>query len=372
VTLVRDSVLPVTLLKAPNGFGLFDMHGNVSEFCQTNDKSTVVARGGSFRNTAEECTANSRSVATDGSAGLRLVAIPNAKTKAMENVSSDGNRPVPTELQNSVGMEFVLLNAGQFQMGAPENERSAGREEKPQHVVEISKPFYMGRFEVSQAIYARVMDKKKVQREGSWRFATKEPSAFSRDGHSSASIGSLANEDVGNLPVESISWQEANEFCQELNKLISEKNKNRTYRLPTEAEWEYACRAGTDTAFSFGNNLNGADANVDGTSPYGVTANGPFQQRTEVVGRSGPANAFGLFDMHGNVWEWCQDFYSDDYYGQSQGSNPTGPASGSGHVLRGGAWNSRPEEARSAARRSGNLDLAGPFYGFRVVLEVSP
>lgn len=372
VTLVRDSVLPVTLLKSPNGFGLFDMHGNVSEFCQTNDKSTVVARGGSFRNTAEECTSTSRSVVIEGSAGLRLVAIPNAKTQAMENVSPNGNRRVPTELQNSVGMEFVLLSAGQFQMGAPENERSAGREERPQHVVEISQPFYMGRFEVSQAIYARVMDKKKVQREGSWRFATKEPSAFSRDGHSSASIRSLANEDVGNLPVESISWQEANEFCQELNKLISEKNKNRTYRLPTEAEWEYACRAGTETAFSFGNSLNGADANVDGTSPYGVSANGPFQQRTEVVGRSGPANAFGLFDMHGNVWEWCQDFYSEEYYDKDSKTDPMGPASGGGHVLRGGAWNSRPEEARSASRRGGNLDLAGPFYGFRVVLEVSP
>ena len=371
VTLVRDSVLPETLLKVPNGFGLFDMHGNVSEFCQTNDKSRVVARGGSFLNGAEECTSTSRTTASEGSAGLRLVAIPNAKTQSMENISSDGHRPVPTELQNSVGMEFVLLNAGQFRMGAPDSERSAGREEKPQHVVEISQPFYMGRFEVSQAIYARVMNKKKVQREGSWRFATTEPSAFSRDGHLSASIKSLADEDVGNLPVESITWQEANEFCQELNKLIPEKNKNRTYRLPTEAEWEYACRAGTDTAFSFGDILNGADANVDGNSPYEVSCNGPFQQRTEVVGRSGPANAFGLFDMHGNVWEWCQDFYSDDYYAQSPKQNPTGPPAGTARVLRGGAWNSRPEEARSASRRSGNIDLAGPFYGLRVVLEVS-
>ena len=215
------------------------------------------------------------------------------------------------------------------------------------------------------------MNKKKVQREGSWRFATTEPSAFSRDGQLSASIKSLADEDVGNLPVESITWQEANEFCQELNKLIPEKNKNRTYRLPTEAEWEYACRAGTDTAFSFGDILNGADANVDGNSPYEVSCNGPFQQRTEVVGRSGPANAFGLFDMHGNVWEWCQDFYSDDYYAQSPKQNPTGPPAGTARVLRGGAWNSRPEEARSASRRSGNIDLAGPFYGLRVVLEVS-
>ncbi len=372
VTLVRDDSLPTTILKTPNGFGLFDMHGNVSEFCQTNSQSIFAFRGGSFLNSAVECSSTSRIVAGDGSAGLRLVAIPSAKTQAMEDVSANSIQTAPELFQNSVGMEFALIGAGQFQMGANVNERASGPEEKPRHVVEIARPFYMGRYEVSQAIYAKVMDKKKVQREGSWRLATRFPSAFSRDGHSSALVKNLSDDDVMNLPVESITWQEANEFCQELNKLIPEKNKNRVYRLPTEAEWEYACRAGTETAFSFGNDLNAADANVDGNSPYGVSCKGPYQERTEVVGRSTAANRFGLFDMHGNVWEWCHDFYDESYYTQSPKQDPQGPATGNGHVLRGGAWNSRPEEARSASRRNGNVDLAGPFYGFRVVLEVGP
>ena len=401
VSLLREDSLPVTVVRQSNGFGLVDMHGNVAELCRAPGRAGLVVRGGSFQNIPQECVSSARSSASDGAIGLRLVAIPGPKTQGMKDVGagsirsmreSDGVMEFPctasqatitqkayagrakldVETRNFVGMEFVLIPSGKFQMGAADTERSAGREEKPQHVVEISRPFYLGRYEVSQSIYEKVMEKKKVQRDGSWKLATKTPSAYSRTGRSPDVVKTLSDEDIANLPVESFTWQEANEFCEELSKLIPEKNKNHRYRLPTEAEWEYACRAGSDTAFSFGAHLNGANSNVDGTSPYEVASGGPFQKRTEVVGRSGPANPFGLFDMHGNVWEWCHDFYEDAYYSQSPAKDPQGPATGSGYVLRGGAWDSRAEEARSASRRRGGPELAGPSYGFRVVLEIDP
>ena len=372
ITLLRDELLPETVMRNRNGFGLWDMHGNVSELCHTTVETGLVVRGGSFQSSPADCSSTSRSSVLDESAGLRLVAVPSLKTQAIEDVSANTIPPALDSLRNSVGMEFVLIPSGQFQMGTIDSERVAGRAEKPQHLVRISRPFYMGRYEVSQSSYEKVMDGKKVQREGSWRLAAKNPSAFSRNGHSSDLVKALSDSDVAYLPIESISWLEANEFCQELTKLISEKNQNRRYRLPTEAEWEYACRAGSETAFSFGRRLNGADANIDGSYPYEVACKGPFQQRTEVVGRSGPPNQFGLFDMHGNVMEWCQDFYDADYYRQSPIQDPQGPSTGTGHVLRGGAWNNHAEDARSASRRGGGLDLAGPFYGFRVVLELNP
>ena len=372
VTLVRDESLPKTVVRQPNGFGLLDMHGNVAELCHTTDGSSLVVRGGSYQSSPNDCDSAARDSVIGTSAGLRLVAIPGAKTKEMGDAGSSSAPAALSEQSNSIGMEFVLIPAGQFKMGAADNERSAGREEKPQHVVEITHPFYMGRFEVSQAMYERVMDGKRVQREGSRPFAKKSPSAFSRKGPTADLVKSLSDSDIGYLPVESITWLEANEFCEELTKLIPEKNQNRRYRLPTEAEWEYACRAGSETAFSFGKSLSGTEANIDGNSPYEIALKGPFQQRTEVVGRSGSTNTFGLFDMHGNVAEWCLDVYDASYYQQSPKPDPRGPSTGSGHVYKGGSWKRSAEEARSAARRNGNPDFAGPEIGFRVVLEVNP
>jgi formylglycine-generating enzyme len=123
------------------------------------------------------------------------------------------------------------------------------------------------------------------------------------------------------------------------------------YRLPTEAEWEYACRAGTTTPFHFGTESNGKQANVDGHDPYGTSTKGPYLERTTTVGSyRGRANAFGLFDMHGNVSEWCWDGYDKNYYDNSPESDPTGPAFAAGHVLRGGSWGHAAGATRSAIR----------------------
>ncbi len=199
----------------------------------------------------------------------------------------------------------------------------------------------MGVHEVTQAQYAQVMGK--------------NPSDFQGD----------------NLPVETVSYKDALEFCQKLSDLPAEKAAGRKYRLPTEAEWEYCCRAGTSTPFHFGNELNGTQANCDGNNPYGTTKKGPYLEKTSPVG-SYPANAWGLYDMHGNVWEWCQDWYGD--YPKQSVTDPRGPEVGSGCVLRGGSWRDGAAFCRSAYRNwrdpSSRSDGFGG-YGFRLALSSS-
>src|SRR5262249_22585839 len=138
-------------------------------------------------------------------------------------------------------------------------------------------------------------------------------------------------------PVDSVSWEDAVAFCQKLSEQAEEISKGRTYRLPTEAEWEYACRGGANasTPFAFGESLSSKQANFNGNYPYNA-ARGRYLERTAPVGSYLP-NAFGLFDMHGNLWEWCADWYSEDYYSQSPRQDPPGPPRGTLRVLRGGS-----------------------------------
>ncbi len=240
--------------------------------------------------------------------------------------------PLRLSLGKGVVLELVPIPAGWFWMGAPPDE--AGRDEDaPRHRVRISRPFYLGRYEVTQAQWLAVMDRL--------------PSFFTGD---------------ASLPVDSVRWEQAHEFCRRVS-----QQTGRTVRLPTEAQWEYACRAGTTTAFSFGPRLTPRDANFDWTD--GGADGGVTLERTTPVGTFRP-NAWGLYDMHGNVKEWCLDWYGRDYYRHSPSVDPRGPARGSQHVLRGGSWDDYARRCRSAYRgghRPGDRDHT---LGFRVCVEI--
>ena len=251
------------------------------------------------------------------------------------------------EITNSIGMKLQLMPAGEFMMGSPASESKRGDDEGPQHRVQIIRPFYLGAYEVTQHEYEQVM--------GS------NPSYFSSSDDSKERVTGL---DTDRFPVERVSWNNAVEFCQKLS-----AREGKTYRLPTEAEWEYACRAGTTTPFHFGSVLNGKQANANGNYPYGTDRKGPYLHRTTQVGSYSP-NVFGLYDMHGNVWEWCQDWYGEDYYQASPSSDPTGPTSGSSRILRGGSWRHSPVHVRSAYRSRYTPRSRGSSNGFRVVREL--
>jgi formylglycine-generating enzyme required for sulfatase activity/serine/threonine protein kinase len=245
---------------------------------------------------------------------------------------------------NSAGMRLVLIGPGAFRMGAPPNELGRQAFEGPVHEVEVSTRFYLGAAPVTQEQYQKVMGV--------------NPSHFRK----------VLGCDTRLFPVENVSWEDAVEFCRRLSELPGERQRGRVYRLPTEAEWEYACRAGTDgLPFHFGHALSAAQANFDGRHPYNGSGRGDFLQRTSPVESYAP-NAWGLFDLHGNVWEWCQDFFDEKYYRGSPRRDPTGPARGEARVVRGGSWQNHGRLCRSACR-----DQVGPRYrsvntGFRVVL----
>ena len=223
-----------------------------------------------------------------------------------------------TEITNSIGMKLVLIPAGEFMMGSPDADPNAGSDEKPAHRVQITKPFYMGVYEVTQGEYERVMGK--------------NPSHFSANGGGKEKV---VGQDTTRYPVENVSWEDAVAFSKKLSDLPAEKAAGRSYRLPTEAEWEYAARAGTRTVFPWGDSLSSQQANFDGNKPYGDTVRGPYLKRTTTVG-SYDANPLGVYDTVGNVWEWCADRYAADYYAKGPASDPAGPSEPTHVVRRGG------------------------------------
>jgi len=228
---------------------------------------------------------------------------------------------------NSIGMEFVKISAGCFSMGRDPNFEDGSDDELPRHRVCITKPFYIGTTEVTQAQWVSVM-------------------------------GSNPSEFKGrNNPVETVSWEDAQNFIRRLN----QKEGGNKYRLPTEAEWEYAARAGSSSTYHFGD-----DMGIVGQ--YGWYWDNS-SERTHPVAQKRP-NQWGLYDMHGNVWEWVQDWYGENYYRNSPMNDPKGPSSGRNRVYRGGSWGSVGARFLRSARRSYySPGVRGSGLGFRLVRQ---
>ena len=355
----------------PNAFGLYDMHGNVWEWCEDwhaeYPTSAVMdpagpltgngrlLRGGSFpHNSSSACSfsrfgpqpTNFRSY----NFGFRLartadiktaVAPPEPKPDPAAVMPATGNllvapfsEPKAKEVQKSaakslqreveekadlgkgINLEMVLIPAGKFMMGSPASENGRDNNET-QHEVTLTKPYYMGKYEVTQEQWEGVMGENRSQVKGA------------------------------KLPVTDVSWEDCQEFIKKLN-----AKTNNGYRLPTEAEWEYACRAGTTTAYSFGDSLTKSDAS------YGDEAGS-----IKAVGSYKP-NAFGLFDMHGNVWEWCEDWHAE--YPTGAVTHPKGPSTGNGLVLRGGSFGGLVSTARSSCRIFDQPSNRYRAFGFRL------
>jgi len=379
----RDSKIrkpvPVGSYK-PNAFGLYDMHGNVWEWCE--DWFGVfpakllkdpmgpakgldrVLRGGSFLNYDSDARSsrrmNNTPTSRDFNDGFRLARTSNFKTvfpltapkpdptvgkPAMKSIliapfseakAKEAQKETAKNLQKEVeekanlgagnNLDMVLIPAGKFKIGSPESEENRSDDET-QHEVTLTKPFYMGKYEVTQEQWEAVMGD--------------NPSKIKGE----------------KLPVTHVSWEDCQEFIKKLN--ASTKGG---YRLPTEAEWEYACRAGTKTAYSFGDSLTKGDANY--SDPEDTIKDG-VRGSAKAVGGFKP-NAFGLYDMHGNVWEWCEDWKAD--YPAGALIDPKGPPTGEYRILRGGRFGFGPSDSRSANRNNYGVTPDSGFAdgGFRL------
>ena len=251
----------------------------------------------------------------------------------VEGETKKGTRRVWTlDLGGGATMELVRIPHGQFMMGSPDSDKYAQAVEKPRHEVTITKDFYLGKYLVTQEQYQALMGM--------------NPSYFSASGPGRASLASL---DTGRFPVEEVTWEAAQAFCQKLS-----RKAQRKAGLPTEAQWEYACRAGTTTRFPCGDELTSADANFN--SKPGLPC---------VVG-SHPANPFGLYDATGNVWEWCSDYYDPKYYSHSPKEDPENLTESSARVLRGGSFTDAPTLCRAGCRYWYHQALRFSYVGFRV------
>jgi formylglycine-generating enzyme len=318
-----------------------------------------------------------------------LVALVCAAVNISSWTAAEPLKPVvdewPKEVTKSIGMKLVRVPAGKFTMGSTKKEQDnalaalekiyGGKEpnttiaffrvEGPQHEVEIAKPFWLGIHEVTQGQFEKVMgyNPSYFSRGGKGKTGVKFP-----DDSKPAGGKDKVPADTSDYPVENVSWEEARDFCQ---KLTNREGGGWQYRLPTEAEWEYACRGGADSAtlFHFGDSLSPTQANFDGNYPHGAAA-GKYLECTCKVG-SYEKNAFGLYDMHGNTWEWCSDWYGPDSYAKSPRRDPPGAAAGSMRVYRGGSWYDTAQNCRSAFRGRNPPGHRNNNLGFRVALVPS-
>ncbi|NEN89680.1 MAG: formylglycine-generating enzyme family protein [Okeania sp. SIO3H1] len=254
----------------------------------------------------------------------------NDSGKIINQIQGDTRQKIE-DLGNGTKLEMVYIPGGSFLMGSPENEAERDSDESPQHSVTLQ-PFYMSKYPITQNQYQTIMGE--------------NPSHFKG----------------GNRPVETVNWYNATEFCQKL----SEKT-DKIYTLPSESQWEYACRAGTITPFYFGETITSDLVNYHGNYPYGDAPQGKYRGGTTDVGIF-PPNAFGLYDMHGNVWEWCLDVWHDNYNGApTDGSSWEIKGDTNTRLLRGGCWCSFSWYCRSAWRDSEYADQCYYVRGFRIV-----
>jgi formylglycine-generating enzyme required for sulfatase activity len=323
---------------------------------------------------------------------------PKKKATAITKKPSKGSRTnraarLPKEITNSIGMPLWGIPAGEFLMGAPDSDIDAQANAKPRHLVRITRPFYLGVNEVTVGQFRRVVEasgyrtqaekdgkgslgwnEQKGQFEVNPKYTWRNPGFAQTEAH----------------PVVNVSWNDAIAFCNKLSELEELKpfyqvgsgtpGNGDGYRLPTEAEWEYACRAETMTRFYSGDDqltllrvANTADGALLARAPslsFTFREHDGFAH-TAPVGQFLP-NAFGLNDMHGNVWEFCADGYEDRYYDRSPVDDPRGPAQFTSRVMRGGSWWGVPHDSRSATRGFAAPDERTAFYGFRVARSISP
>jgi formylglycine-generating enzyme required for sulfatase activity len=291
----------------------------------------------------------------------------------------------PEVITNSINMKLALVPAGEFVMGVPDSDQDANKDESPQHRVQISRPFYFGIHEVTVGNFRAFVDATRYMtsaesEESSGYDEQTQTFQYSQRGFSWRNLGWIQTDDH---PVLNVNWSDAITFCEWLS-----QKEGRTYRLPSEAEWEYACRAGTRARFILGDssdNLNGT-ANVQDQSlaekqPRFSNAESPSYLRKPVSWNDGypfsapvgsfQPNGFGLYDMLGNAAEWCQDRYVEDYYFSSAAVDPKGPDNGLSRVVRGGAFLHQPRHCRVSQRTSGLPSYHNYIIGFRVVLDAS-
>ena len=302
-------------------------------------------------------------LATNFSANPPTSLIPDTTTFEFEVVAVDAQgretKRCPKQAQyfveilgDAVELAMVSIPGGKFTMGAPQEEFESGEDERPRHLVTV-KPFFMGRYPITQVQWRAIASRPKIKCD-----LDLDPSCFKGN----------------SLPIERVSWYDAEEFCDRL----SQKTR-RFYRLPSEAEWEYACRAQTTTPFHFGKTITtplanycGQDQKINARLYRGTYISEPlglYRQQTTEVG-SFPANAFGLCDMHGNVREWCADYGHENYQSAPLDASAwLNNGNEEYRILRGGSWNSFPHECRSASRFSEDATITDKEFGFRVIFS---
>ncbi|NEO32713.1 MAG: SUMF1/EgtB/PvdO family nonheme iron enzyme [Symploca sp. SIO3C6] len=303
-------------------------------------------------NPTVEAVTSSRAEAEEASETFEFETVTvDARGKVVKGDRKKQAKSFKEDLGNGVNLEMVSIIGGKFQMGTPDQEierlvQTFGwdrfKRESPQHEVTV-KPFFIGKYPITQKQWRAVASLPKVSKE-----LKSDPSHFKGD----------------DLPVEKVSWYDAEEFCQRLS-----KKTGRKYRLPSEAEWEYACRGLSTTPFHYGETLTDSLANYDARKTYASEPKGEYRKKTTPVGNF-PPNGFGLYDMHGNVWEWCADDWHENYEGAPIDGSAwiIGTGSNSNKVLRGGSWLYLPSVCRCASRFNiiGRVEFDYDF-GFRVV-----